>query len=210
MHKLDLILAVLVLSMLLNISATILCHQLYGLQRPLRDTMRMKGLVSEPKIPKWEPSYVGDDFPKSLPIDFTGQISTTIEESIRFRLNDHPSVPQAWMANVPSGIGYVRLGPEHRIFAISMYHELHCLLKIHRTIVSRSGPTPHIQHCFAYIRQSILCAADLNLEPIDFRRHNFSHQPVTSSRTCKDWRHIHHFAEQNALEWSAFLTEGQV
>jgi len=204
MYKFNLILSILSLAALVNIGVTTLCF-LKSSQASLRTDAR-NGDLGTDSDSQWESTYVGDDFPKALPVDFPGQISTAIEESTRFRLDDHPSIAQAWVANIPYGIGYVRLGPEHRLFAISMYHELHCLLEIHQTIVTRSGPNHHIQHCLAYLRQSILCTADLTLEPIDFRRHNFSRQPVTGNRACRDWRQIHHFAEQNALQWSALRT----
>jgi len=149
-------------------------------------------------------SYVGDDFPSTLPVKSLGEISMTIEESLRFRLQDDPSIAQSWVSSLPQGIGFVRLGPEKRAFAISMFHELHCLLEIHQVIVQRAGPNKHVQHCLNYIRQGVLCSADLTLEPINYLTHNFTSHSVIGDRACKDWRAAHKFAEDNSREWDDF------
>lgn len=70
----------------------------------------------------------------------------------------------------------------HGIYDISMQHQLHCLTATrtqlltiefaikHGTTDTRKAPLDHgmlhIGHCLEYLRQGILCAADLTLEPL--------------------------------------------
>jgi hypothetical protein len=71
--------------------------------------------------------------------------------------------------------------PEGEIYSVAMYHQLHCLARIRkqhwifkdgivtgetgmaRTFAGRMDST-HAQHCFDYLRQSILCSGDMTLE----------------------------------------------
>lgn len=67
------------------------------------------------------------------------------------------------------------------IYSVSMYHQLHCLARLRkmqwilidglvtgeetiaRSFVGREDMS-HVQHCFDYLRQGILCAGDMTLE----------------------------------------------
>lgn len=80
-----------------------------------------------------------------------------MEESWRFRIANE--TVDTWWDNLPVDFGYVRLGPEHRIFAVSMFHQHHCLFLITQSLAK--GPltphdTPHMQHCMNYLRQSYM------------------------------------------------------
>ncbi|KAL4745084.1 hypothetical protein BDW72DRAFT_208495 [Aspergillus terricola var. indicus] len=58
---------------------------------------------------------------------------------------------------------------------------------------TRMAPS-HIQHCFDYIRQTIMCAADTNLEVLDHKTHKTSGwgQP----RICRDYESVFNWAEK--------------
>ncbi|KZM26970.1 uncharacterized protein EKO05_0004751 [Ascochyta rabiei] len=101
-------------------------------------------------------------------------------------------VQQAWLNIVPEGLGYVEVKdsaqhdnlprPIHdyvnnTVFTTSMTHQLHCLytiLNAYNTMsVTLDNPmlkvNPiqqpwHVNHCFEYIRQAIMCAGDVALE----------------------------------------------
>ncbi|KAL4957795.1 hypothetical protein BDW69DRAFT_180307 [Aspergillus filifer] len=64
------------------------------------------------------------------------------------------------------------------IYTLSVAHQLHCLWSIHQnyynalhgrtnTKTSGEGDTQHMRHCFHYMRQSLMCASDTTLEPVD-------------------------------------------
>ena len=54
----------------------------------------------------------------------------------------------------------------------------------------------HIRHCFDYIRQALMCAADTNLEVVDRETHttNGWGQP----KTCRNYEEVIRFAEKYA------------
>ncbi|KAJ4403453.1 hypothetical protein N0V91_006505 [Didymella pomorum] len=101
-------------------------------------------------------------------------------------------VQQAWLNIVPEGLGYVEVKDPARhdnlpqpihdyvnntVFTTSMTHQLHCLytiLNAYNTMTvtldrpfSQVNPIQqpwHVNHCFEYIRQAIMCAGDVALE----------------------------------------------
>ncbi|KAH3954545.1 hypothetical protein HBH98_071770 [Parastagonospora nodorum] len=98
----------------------------------------------------------------------------------------------AWLDIVPEGLGYVNVSnpsqynnlphpvhdyPNHTVFTTSVTHQLHCLytiveayniLKIQTESTSPPAHTIkmpwHINHCFEYMRQAVMCAGDVALE----------------------------------------------
>ncbi|KAK0101312.1 hypothetical protein ONS95_006489 [Cadophora gregata] len=59
--------------------------------------------------------------------------------------------------------------PGYDLYPVAMYHQLHCLGTIRRFFYSleiseEDAYGGHVGHCFDYLRQSILCSADLTLE----------------------------------------------
>ena len=104
----------------------------------------------------------------------------------------------------PDGYGFVRLGPERRILCVSMFHQLHCVDKIRRALDDPDDPIstiPHLQHCLNYIRQMILCASDLTLEPADIG-HEASGIGVT--HTCRNWRAVYDTVNRNYALWTEY------
>lgn len=59
----------------------------------------------------------------------------------------------------------------------------------------------HASHCLNYLRQTILCAADLTLEPeIELGSGNVG-EGLGVTHVCKDWSKVHEFATRNWEEW---------
>lgn len=63
--------------------------------------------------------------------------------------------------------------------------------------------SPHVEHCFDYIRQTLMCHADLSLE---HRWHSPDEGPDNDSvngwdviHQCRDWDAVVEFVEENAL-----------
>ncbi|KAJ5245944.1 hypothetical protein N7468_000927 [Penicillium chermesinum] len=58
---------------------------------------------------------------------------------------------------------------------------------------TRMAPS-HIRHCFDYLRQTIICAADTNMEALDFNTHTTSgwNQP----KQCRDYASVFAWAEK--------------
>ncbi|KAH8668578.1 hypothetical protein BX600DRAFT_259455 [Xylariales sp. PMI_506] len=90
------------------------------------------------------------------------------------------------------------------VFTTSMTHQLHCLWAIVQTYSGlKSGhPIPddhewHMTHCFSYMRQSILCAADTAIEghattfPVD----NSGSDGWDAKHVCKDQSQVRAYLE---------------
>ncbi|EAT79712.1 hypothetical protein SNOG_12912 [Parastagonospora nodorum SN15] len=105
---------------------------------------------------------------------------------------------------------------ESAALGVSFYHQLHCLHmlqlqyfktkhelailrnnSVENTLIDTVGQqnVVHLEHCFDYMVQSILCAADTNLEPPD---------PILDEtngygfeRSCRDHKGIHNWMERH-------------
>ncbi|KIJ91876.1 hypothetical protein K443DRAFT_652758 [Laccaria amethystina LaAM-08-1] len=138
-------------------------------------------------------TYRGHDYPETLPLPFDHfeNVLLTVEESHRFTLLGHPSGLQ-WARQAPAFGGYVRLGPENRLFLVSMFHKFHCLRFFNwaldpefEGLYKIFATEDHSAHCLNYLRQMILCSPDLTLEKGDFRVRNFVLERSGSAHTCR-------------------------
>ncbi|RAL12391.1 uncharacterized protein BO97DRAFT_424480 [Aspergillus homomorphus CBS 101889] len=146
-----------------------------------------------------------------------GTIQTVWSHNYTFSQRPNPESEEAWRSLIPVGRGFVHhleLAPF--ISSISVFHQLHCLHAIvvsyHRAMEdvqiakgqlveddylnrtgTRMGPS-HIQHCFEYLRQALICAADTNLEELD------PDTRVTTGwgqvRQCRDYASVVAWAEK--------------
>lgn len=99
--------------------------------------------------------------------------------------------------------------------SVSMLHQLHCVEKMRRGLDNPDdeyATIPHLQHCMNYIRQMILCASDLTLEPERDASHaiNSSHPEgltrpgVGVTHVCRNWEDAYTSIEANFEEWEAY------
>ncbi|KAG1732947.1 hypothetical protein EDB19DRAFT_1639969, partial [Suillus lakei] len=132
-------------------------------------------------------AFIGDDFPESL-LDM-GQVRLTVEESVRFAI-DLPEAKIEWLSTSPPGTGHVALGAENRVFFVSMFHQLHCLRLFRAALIGRNNQE-HTHHCLNYLRQWILCQADLTLEAGDFTTRDFKQHRVGATHICRDWSELY-------------------
>ncbi|KDR84565.1 hypothetical protein GALMADRAFT_39005, partial [Galerina marginata CBS 339.88] len=109
---------------------------------------------------------------------------------------------------LPGRRGFVRLGPKGRSFAPSLYHQLHCVnaLRFSYT-VARDGlltdpdalkhKIPHDNHCFQFLRQSILCRADNSLVPAGRSNVSLARAGFGVVHRCRNWVQIREFVLEN-------------
>lgn len=142
-------------------------------------------------------TFVGDDFPREypLPADALGPVALTVEDSVNFQLDTAPGAAQ-WRAIVPSGGGYVALGPEQRRFRLSTFHALDCLNTIRQDVLDRKAhrdvpASSEAQFCLSYIRQMIQCRADTQLESVRSEYGGKSVQPFVTHNNCRDWTMVY-------------------
>lgn len=122
-----------------------------------------------------------------------------------------PESDAAWASMFPEGVGFVKhpkISPE--LSGVAVFHELHCVNmlrvgyyaaldgtigKMQMIHDHNKRPDPHhLRHCFDYLRQSLVCAADSNLEPVDFELGGVT--GWSFQRTCRDFDRIKDWAEQ--------------
>ncbi|OLN97664.1 hypothetical protein CCHL11_09625 [Colletotrichum chlorophyti] len=154
---------------------------------------------------------------------------TSIEESAIVR--------QRWQDLLPGGGGDVHI-PDHEryehlsepwldprgneLWKVAWAHQLHCLYLIMNDFdrVVRYGPTGkeneveeghfqvHTNHCFDYLRQSILCAADMTLEGKVMGR---DAKPGTDGwghlHTCRNHREVMQWIEERRVKDKKFIID---
>lgn len=116
-----------------------------------------------------------------------------------------------WNSIRPPGSGFVFLGQEHFAFGVSMWHQMHCLNHIRSTLVNGDDGSDHTEHCFHYLRQGILCAADTTLEPggVGMLKANgdVSAPVLGTVHTCRDWRQVYDWLGREHEKWTPEMYE---
>jgi hypothetical protein len=63
----------------------------------------------------------------------------------------------------------------------------------------------HADHCLNYLRQTILCAADMTLEPELVLGSGHVGQGVGVTHVCRDWTKAYDFVMENTREHDRYL-----
>ncbi|CAG8961827.1 hypothetical protein HYFRA_00014003 [Hymenoscyphus fraxineus] len=150
----------------------------------------------------------------------------TFNPNRTFSEGNSSELKATWASLVPLGRGFIGLdshgnprpwrGMEAEIAdmrVVTVYHQLHCLdgLRMasmgenhteHNNLVGQT-PEEHLQHCFDYIRQSLLCNADTTLEPLtgfppDVQGWGTSHQ-CRSHQEIFDWTYKHRATDEGGI-----------
>ncbi|KAI1781370.1 hypothetical protein F4818DRAFT_35760 [Hypoxylon cercidicola] len=125
--------------------------------------------------------------PKS-PIPYIPTETTIFHNNSYFNSPPTPENDAMWMDLLGPGMGFVAIQnpsqyglppgisddhnpPDVEVFGVSMFHQLHCLMIIRDVFwANRDSKTvedvevKHVNHCFDYIRQGIMCAGDMSIE----------------------------------------------
>ncbi|KAK0466162.1 uncharacterized protein EV420DRAFT_1510270 [Desarmillaria tabescens] len=136
-------------------------------------------------------AFIGNDFPEHLLLDLP-------DKSSHYGISG-PEDGEEWATTATYGFGYLRLGQEQRRFALSMWHQLHCLRLMRMALDGDhdEGVRGHMQHCLTYLRQMILCNPDLTLEPADVLTRNYEIRRKGATYVCKDWSKVYNAMEEN-------------
>ncbi|KAM3086088.1 hypothetical protein ACMFMG_000226 [Clarireedia jacksonii] len=133
---------------------------------------------------------------------------------VQFAYNDtFPGPPTlrseyAWLDLLPNGLGAVQHDDlSGAIVTLGVFHQLHCLMELRHAIYNdwdgerHSKMAPHhTRHCLEYLRQSIMCNADTNLEARVVSESGVKETPGWDLKKCRDFGQILNWAE----EWRAF------
>jgi hypothetical protein len=135
-------------------------------------------------------AYLGRDYPTSWDIDAFGTVKMSLEESTHYQMVTIDSDDE-WAALYP-GNGIIYLGEQKQAFSISMFHQLRCLdiirKEIVRTFNTSTQPPAITAHCINYLRQTVLCRADIYISPVlAFPKP----KPKPDTFVCKDWEEVY-------------------
>jgi len=142
---------------------------------------------------------MGDNYPRSWPISTHPPIPLRFDISTRRLAFERSAETDAqWTAQYPND-GIVYLGEHRQPFTISMYHEIRCIDILRIEIMQMRGSNDTILpgalalHCLGYLRQMVMCRADLNGETV--------YQLPVGARPgtyrCNDWTKVYDAAEEN-------------
>ncbi|PMD57178.1 uncharacterized protein K444DRAFT_632315 [Hyaloscypha bicolor E] len=176
---------------------------------------------SQKAIPKTSENEVGGDFTGVGP-HFSTQVTTfQINQTFApYNTSEffREEVLTAWNELMPHGIGFQWVNDTHRyhdlphpivwpnktVFTTSMTHQLHCLFAVVETYSGLKSNTAlpedhhwHMIHCFDYMRQAIMCSADMALEGLEttFPDHNGGSDGWDSKHVCKDYGQVINYLE---------------
>ncbi|ORY05913.1 hypothetical protein BCR34DRAFT_490529, partial [Clohesyomyces aquaticus] len=138
-----------------------------------------------------------------------GSIKKTFYYNRMFSYPPDAKTDAAWDSVYPRGLGFIHhpvLAPNQS--GLAVFHQLHCLHGLRNQYYlaieqSKNGSRSarnndehsdpgHVRHCFDLLRQSIMCAADTNVEPI---KPNLG--GITGwghERRCRDFRSVFEWA----------------
>jgi hypothetical protein len=161
---------------------------------------------------------LGDDWPPFSPLKLERKVEMVVEESVHYVAGGLGGGTGKAEWQYQRGFGYdgaARLGPDNRTFAVSLFHQEHCLLYLHAQLSDRTkdddsgGRFAHHQHCLNYLRQQALCHPDLTLEPGDFAAatRDFEVGRVGQTHVCRDFDMAWDYNTEKWLEWYRFLKD---
>ncbi|PMD42925.1 hypothetical protein L207DRAFT_422686 [Hyaloscypha variabilis F] len=146
-------------------------------------------------------------------------VRTTFERHELFAAPSSTETDRAWRSLMPYGDGFIIVnnsqalglppGIQHsngESYDVSMFHQLHCLMRIRETLFMTKfalnhtnaekidehliePSMMHVYHCFDYIRQALMCAGDLTLEwpRTEKNGQRFAVDGWGVSHQCKSW-----------------------
>lgn len=79
---------------------------------------------------------------------------------------------------------------------IAMFHQMHCLQRIRSALV-QGDPGHHTRHCLNLLRQTVLCASDTTLDPLNSAKGT---DGLGIVHVCRDWQKVYDFVEENQLK----------
>jgi len=129
-----------------------------------------------------------------------------VEDSVHYDLTN-PAKEDEWIYHEPfSSEGVIRLGPQHRPLYLSLLHQVHCVRDYNDALTGHLQHTNmgHSTHCLNYLREWILCNADLTLEDGDLSERDFDTQRQGGNYVCRDWKALWGFMEGNWEEWQSY------
>ncbi|KAL7946384.1 hypothetical protein V8C42DRAFT_352618 [Trichoderma barbatum] len=144
-----------------------------------------------------------DVFPKYLPLE---PENVTLWDALQPRGGGFIAIPNPKEYGLSGGLplevddddGIVREG-----YGISMFHQIHCLVTIRTAFQTMNFDDHHLNHCFDYLRQAIMCTGDTTLEKVVADEKGVLKPDIDGWGTiheCKSWNMLYEFAESRRVK----------
>ncbi|KJA22726.1 hypothetical protein HYPSUDRAFT_138939 [Hypholoma sublateritium FD-334 SS-4] len=140
---------------------------------------------------------MGLDYPFYHPSLSLNPTSLTLQETVHYGYNaSDVDTKKEWdqILDSPEGTGRTHLGPNHRTFVLTFYHQLHCIVELKEALMNRSDTyanPKHVTHCLQYLRQTLLCQGNDMLEEGDFSERHFETDRYGPEVECYDWESLY-------------------
>ncbi|KAI0362155.1 hypothetical protein OH77DRAFT_1432824 [Trametes cingulata] len=118
---------------------------------------------------------------------------------------------------MPPGYGFIYDPIRQEHLFVAHYHQLHCLHALRTLFLKRDnlteGQRGHVDHCFMYLHQALLCNVDTTLEPATHKQKTADGKVVNAvtgfdvTHRCKDWGQLRTYMEENYAEWASTYEE---
>ncbi|GKT92641.1 hypothetical protein CT0861_06184 [Colletotrichum tofieldiae] len=171
-------------------------------------------------LPSHRPHYSGESCQESLSVPPWFPPETRVSKTLFFdrkfgRPPDEENL-QAWGNLMPPGRGFVvvrnqtalpdmpslhqDLPEQHAL--VSVYHQLHCLWSTKESYfrlrdgLAEDTDELHLSHCWDYLRQTIMCAADTTLEWMPNPTQEIS-KGWGYRHECRSWDEIYDWTARN-------------
>ncbi|KAL5486151.1 hypothetical protein ACEPAI_7195 [Sanghuangporus weigelae] len=151
---------------------------------------------SNSKVPQKDQVNSNSKVPHEWGLDLK-RVAHTVEDSVNFRLDTIEGAEQ-WRAVQPPGDGYITLGEgsNKRRYRLAMFHALDCLDTVRTNVLQRKADrdtpaSPETHYCLDYLRQTIQCRSDIQLEQVRSEYGPKSVQPFVTHSNCRDWSAVY-------------------
>jgi len=91
------------------------------------------------------------------------------------------------------------------VYSTSLTHQLHCIFIMAQTYAGLTSNTTlpedhhwHVIHCFDYMRQAVMCAADMSIEGLETTSpdHNGGSDGWDAKHVCRDYSQVTTYLEK--------------
>ncbi|KAF2748763.1 hypothetical protein M011DRAFT_337455 [Sporormia fimetaria CBS 119925] len=152
-------------------------------------------------------------------------ISVVFQPNRHFQMDGGVGIDKMWAEMMPLGRGFVQVDTEGKAIeydgekhgledtkVVAVFHQLHCLNNLRKSLFAAVDDyenfrylAPSFKHewkyCFDYLRQSLMCSADVTLEELEKSRD--SDRKLASAdgwgtrHVCRDFGRLFEWAERN-------------
>ncbi|KAJ3886063.1 hypothetical protein GG344DRAFT_58149, partial [Lentinula edodes] len=131
-----------------------------------------------------------------------------IGETVHYRLDHTEESDLQWRKLLPNGGHLIHIqeskDAELQTFTVTLFHQLDCLDILRREYLQLKDTGGLVQHCFHYLRQSILCNIDSGLESTEDADGLVTRGYDT---ICRDWTKLYEEAERNFEDYRDSMPE---